>query len=99
MNYTLPYVVSFMGIDYSSTDKVVGFLIFLSWIFLISHRSGQTILNPVLIILGWKLYEIEYCYPGNTKTFKDIALSRSALEPEGKLKKLNFQQVLFVEGM
>lgn len=28
MNYTLPYIVSFMGINYSETSKFVGFCVF-----------------------------------------------------------------------
>ncbi|QKC97166.1 hypothetical protein EB231_22640 [Mesorhizobium sp. NZP2298] len=33
MNYSLPYVVSFMSIDYQDTGKFIGFLIFLAWMF------------------------------------------------------------------
>jgi hypothetical protein len=55
MNYTLPYIVSFMSIEYSDTGKFVGFVVFLLWIFWISHRSGQVILNPVLIALSLRL--------------------------------------------
>jgi hypothetical protein len=60
MSYVLPYVVSFMSIDYQETGKFVGFLIFLGWMFWITHASGQIILNPVLAVLGWKLYKIVY---------------------------------------
>lgn len=65
MNYTLPYIVSFMSIEYSDTGKFVGFVVFLLWIFWISHRSGQIILNPVLIALSWRMYEVEYKFPGS----------------------------------
>jgi hypothetical protein len=53
MNYVLPYVVSFMSIDYQVTGKFVGFLIFLGWMFLITYKSGQIMLNPLLTVFGW----------------------------------------------
>lgn len=68
MNYTLPYVVSFMSIDYQDIGKFIGLAVFLVWMFWISHKSGQIILNPVLIVLGWRLYEINYSYPGAQKS-------------------------------
>jgi hypothetical protein len=67
MNYTLPYVVSFMSIDYQDTGKFVGFTVFLMWMFWIGYRSGQIILNPVLIAMSWRLYEVEYKFPGGQK--------------------------------
>jgi len=74
MNYTLPYVVSFMSIDYQETGKFVGFAIFLGWMFWITYRSGQIIHNPVLIAFGWKFYEISYSFPPDTKTYNSNAL-------------------------
>lgn len=74
MNYTLPYVVSFMSIDYQETGKFLGFLIFLGWMFWISHKAGQIILNPLLIALGWRLYSVSYHFVGSADPQKTKAL-------------------------
>jgi hypothetical protein len=76
MNYTLPYVVSFMSIDYQDAAKFVGLIIFLTWMFWITFRSGQIFLNPVLIVFGWRLYDIQYYFASDTKQIKhsDILL-------------------------
>lgn len=79
MSYTLPYVVSFMSLEYQDTGKFVGILIFLGWMFIISHRSGQLILNPLLIAFGWRLYEIKYTYPGNGSEYFGRALAKESL--------------------
>lgn len=79
MNYTLPYIVSFMNIEYSDTGKFVGFVVFLLWIFWISHRSGQIILNPVLIALSWRMYEVEYKFPGSETKHTGKALAHGHL--------------------
>jgi hypothetical protein len=79
MNYTLPYVVSFMSIDYQETSKFVGFLVFLAWIFWITYKSGQIILNPVLIAMGWRLYKVSYKFSGSSNFLKSSVLSKGHL--------------------
>lgn len=81
MNYTLPYVVSFMGINYHDTEKFVGFCVFLAWMFWITHKSGQVLLNPILIALGWRLYNVTYNFAGSTDAHKGRALVKGYLEP------------------
>lgn len=57
INYTFPYVVSFMGITYADSQKLLGFVVFLLWMFAITYRSGQILMNPLLIVFGWRLHE------------------------------------------
>lgn len=57
INYTFPYVVSFMGIAYEDPQKLLGFGVFLIWMFSITYKSGQILMNPLLLIFGWRLYE------------------------------------------
>ncbi len=57
INYTFPYVVSFMGISYDDPQKLTGFIVFLLWMFAITYKSGQILMNPLLIIMKWKIYE------------------------------------------
>ena len=81
MNYTLPYVVSFMSIDYHDTGKFIGLLIFLAWMFWITHRSGQIILNPVLIAFGWRFYDLLYVFVGDNTERTSHALVRGHVQP------------------
>ncbi len=57
INYTFPYVVSFMGISFAEPQKLIGFSVFLLWMFAITHKSGQILMNPLLLVFGWRLYE------------------------------------------
>ena len=97
MNYTLPYVVAFMSFDYQETGKFVGLIIFLGWMFIITHRAGQIILNPLLIVFGWRHYEIKYVSPDNTAELVGHALSKDKLEPEIDCKKTPLQDILIVK--
>lgn len=96
MSYTLPYVVSFMNLEYKETGKMVGLTIFLFWIFLITYRSGQLLLNPLLVVLGWRLYEVKYRFPGDDKVHTGKSLSRDHLEPGVRYKQLQVQDILVV---
>lgn len=98
MNYVLPYVVSFMSLDFKDTNKFFGFLVFLSWLFLITFRSGQIILNPLLIVFGWNLYEIKYKYPRSPNIFTGRMLSRVAISPNTTYIQAPIQDVLIVKA-
>jgi len=78
INYVFPYVVSFMGLDLGSTGKMLGFALFLLWMFLISYRSGQILMNPLLLVAGWQLYEIQADIQGKKKNLR--ALSKDAVK-------------------
>lgn len=97
MNYTLPYVVSFMSIDYQETSKFLGFIIFLGWMFWITHRSGQILLNPLLIVFGWKLYDIEYSHKGESQPRLGRALVAGELEPGKDYAQVIVQDILVIK--
>lgn len=84
INYVFPYIVSFMGVELGSTGKVLGFGLFLAWLFLISYRSGQILMNPLLLAVGWQLYEIQADIEGNKRSLR--ALSRHIVVPGQKLR-------------
>lgn len=81
INYVMPYVVSFMSLEYSQLTKVLGFMLFMIWIFWLSYKTGQVVLNPILIILGWKLYEIKYTYQNSPIERVDKALAKTEFKP------------------
>jgi len=103
MNYTLPYIVSFMSIDYQDVGKFIGLAVFLLWMFWISHKSGQIILNPVLIALGWRLYEIKYSFLGGqsgndaAKEHLTRALVKGHLAPGEIHKKNSIQEIEIIK--
>lgn len=97
INYVFPYVVSFMSLDYKGTGKMIGFLIFLIWMFLVTYKSGQLMLNPLLIIFGWRLYEIKYQYLGGTNIHSGRALSDDELQPNVTYSKNDIQDILTIK--
>lgn len=98
INYVFPYVVSFMSLDYKGTGKIVGFLIFLVWMFLVTYKSGQIMLNPLLIVFGWKLYEIKYKFVGGDDIYTGRAMANMNIQPNTIYKKNDVQDVLIIKN-
>jgi len=73
INYVFPYVVAFMVLDFADTGKYYGFWLFLGWMFVITYRSGQILMNPLLIVAGWQLYEIDAIIDGDSLTVRAIS--------------------------
>ncbi|MFI7866617.1 MULTISPECIES: hypothetical protein [Ectopseudomonas] len=84
INYVFPYVVSFMGLDLASDGKFYGFLVFLAWMFLITYRSGQILMNPLLLAIGWQLHELNVTTAGKPRSV--IALAKTKVNPGDTLK-------------
>jgi len=78
MSYALPYIVAFMNLDFQ-TNKLVGLVIFLGWLFWISYRSGQIVMNPFLVAFGWRLYEVTYRFVESPKEHHGKALCDDAI--------------------
>ncbi len=79
INYVFPYVVSFMGISYDAPEKMLGFVVFLLWMFAITYKSGQIIMNPLLLMFGWKLYEAKIAINGQERDVR--VLKKGILTP------------------
>ena len=66
--------------------------------FLISHRSGQVVLNPLLIVFGWRHYELKYVFAGDDKERSGQALSKDVLEPGMHCKQSAVQDILVLRA-
>ena len=62
INYTVPYFISFIGFDLGFVNDILSLLIFMALLFTMYYMSGALFLNPVLLIMGYKYYEIEYSF-------------------------------------
>ncbi|MCF8824567.1 hypothetical protein [Xanthomonas campestris] len=91
INYVFPYVVSFMGLDLGDDGKFYGFTIFIFWMFLITYRSGQILMNPLLLATGWQLYELKIDTSGHHRNV--VALSKTRVTPGISLKSCVIQGI------
>jgi hypothetical protein len=62
-----------MVLDLSDSGKYYGFWAFLAWMFIITYRSGQILMNPLIIVFGWQLYEVDGEIDGESETTRVIS--------------------------
>jgi hypothetical protein len=74
INYTIPYILSFFGIDLSKPEDVIAITIFMLIMLLLTITSKSVFLNPVLAMIGYGLYDLEYKFDG--KTCSTIVISK-----------------------
>jgi hypothetical protein len=85
-----------MGVGYSDGDKFVGMAIFLMWIFWITHKSGQVMLNPVLVVFGWRLHKITYRFDGDDREYRATALFKGDVSVSAFVKCNWIQDIMIV---
>lgn len=96
MSYALPYIVAFMNMDYEP-GKLVGLAIFLAWLFWITYRSGQIVLNPFLVAFGWKLYELTYRFTDSTTQHVGKALCDNVVASGDRCKHMTIDDVVIIK--
>lgn len=74
INYTIPYIVSFFGFDLSKTEDVISLVIFLLLMLLMTIKSKSVFMNPILLLAGYNLYDLEYEF--DSKTNSTIVISK-----------------------
>lgn len=77
INYTIPYMLAFFGVNLADPRDVIAITIFLLIILLLTITSKSVFLNPILALAGYCLYDLEYNYEG--KLFSRVVISKHEL--------------------
>lgn len=78
INYTIPYIVSFFGFDLSKTSDTISLIIFLTLMLLMTIKSKSVFMNPILLLAGYNLYDVDYKF--ESKTSSIIIISKEDLK-------------------
>ncbi len=89
VNYTIPYMISFVAFDLGKWQDITSLILFLSVLCLLSIRSQSIFINPILAAAGYGLYDCNYI-EGN-KSKECVMLSKTDLLEDSTetYKKLN----------
>ena len=74
INYTIPYMLSFFGIDLTKPEDVISITIFLGIMLLLTITTKSVFLNPILALANYGLYDLEYKY--DNKICSTIVISK-----------------------
>jgi hypothetical protein len=79
LNYAIPYIVSFAGVDVTQVKSAVSFGILMVLLFLLTWRTQTIMINPILAICGYGFYEVSF--NDGTARRTGIFISDSELQP------------------
>jgi len=77
INYTLPYLISFLGFDFTKANDIWAFTAFFVLLCWLVAKTESAFMNPILAIWGYGFYEVEYEEYGVEK--RSLVLSRQWL--------------------
>ncbi len=78
ISYTIPYIVLFFGVDLSKLWDMVSLVLFLLMMMIIAIRSKTVFFNPIFLMCGYHMYDIEYSF--DEKNEYAIVFSKNPLK-------------------
>lgn len=60
LNYTIPYMISFILMDLSNTKLLINFAYFMILMYVLAMKTHNIFNNPILAIFGYNLYDVKY---------------------------------------
>jgi hypothetical protein len=89
VNYTIPYMISFVAFDLSKWQDLLSLTLFLSILCLLSIRSQSIFINPILAALGYGLYDVAYKENNKDKECAMLSLRDLSAQDTVKYIKIN----------
>jgi hypothetical protein len=65
MNYSIPYMISFFVMDLGKVKLLISFGFFMFIMYLLTLKTHNIFVNPILALLGYNLYDVKYKKNGN----------------------------------
>ena len=60
INYSIPYMISFFVMDLGSTNLLLSFGFFMGIMYLLTLKTHNIFINPILAVMGYNLYDVHY---------------------------------------
>jgi hypothetical protein len=80
LNYTLPFLIGLFAFNYENIQTIISLLVFLIFIFSFVHKEQISLLNPMFLLMGIRLYKVTYKEVGRTSIYKNNVLCLGAVE-------------------
>ncbi|MEZ8700511.1 hypothetical protein AB6D74_01445 [Vibrio cyclitrophicus] len=84
LNYTLPFLIGLFAFDYKSWQSVASLLLFLSFLFAFTHKERISLLNPMFLLLGVRLYQVVYQPLGQSRLQNKTVICMGEIIPSSE---------------
>lgn len=95
INYSIPYLVTFVTVDkFFELSNLVPFVLFMALMFLLTLKTQSIFINPILAAMGYGLYDVQF-KEGNAE--KDgVFLIKGELSPKSNVRIIRLSQFLYL---
>lgn len=80
LNYTLPFLIGLFAFNYESIQAIISLLVFLIFIFSFVHKEQISLLNPMFLLMGIRLYKVTYKEVGRKSIYERNVLCLGSVE-------------------
>lgn len=80
LNYTLPFLIGLFAFNYENIQTIISLLVFLLFIFSFVHKEQISLLNPMFLLMGIRLYKVKYKEVGRRLSFEKNVLCLGTIE-------------------
>lgn len=80
LNYTLPFLIGLFAFNYESIQAIISLLVFLIFIFSFVHKEQISLLNPMFLLMGIRLYKVTYKEVGRKSIYEKNVLCLGSVE-------------------
>lgn len=94
INYAIPYLISFFGVDFGKWQDVAALGMFLLLLFVLSYKTQSIFINPALALFGYGLYEVDFTE--GTKQKSGVFLAKGDLIPSSTYKMQRLSRFLYI---
>ncbi|MCB2382662.1 hypothetical protein KV201_10795 [Shewanella sp. SR1] len=76
INYTIPFLIGLFAFNYSDIQNIASLVVFLVFMFAFIKKNESIFFNPMLLLLGIRLYQVEYQHVGSNLKQIECALCK-----------------------
>jgi len=80
LNYTLPFLIGLFAFNYENLQAIISLLVFLVFIFSFVHKEQISLLNPMFLLMGIRLYKVTYKEVGRKSIYEKNVLCLGSVE-------------------
>ena len=84
LNYTIPYLISFLSLDIGEASELVSFSLFMMLMFWLTYKTDNLYINPVLTLMNYKLYRVTVTFSGS-EPVEINALTKDTIKPGSQI--------------
>ncbi len=94
--YTIPYMLSFIRIDFGEWQIIASLVLFLAVLFIMAYRTQTVFINPVLAITGYLL--IDCTFKRENKEYQAMVITRKPIDVGDKLRLERLSHYLYINA-